>query len=143
MEEYDILRKIEAIVCAGEEVKPEWMRRTPRGRNYLTEPKQIIMFLARELYSLPYACIGGYYRRNHETAMSSYNIVKNRCDTNRAFKAKIESYIQKVAADMPGLLDLEVIQLLQQGIKSDLEDIKKRQYDIDELIKKLIPNIAI
>lgn len=141
MEERTILKKIEAIVCAGEEVRVEWMHRSPRGRNYLTIPKMIIMALARDVYKMPFACIGAFYNRNHADAMNAQVKVKNWCDTDKEFKAKYKDYVIKVSGDMPGLNSLDVLCILQQQVKEGLEELKRDQTLIDSIINRTIKKV--
>lgn len=137
MEEREILTKVEAIVCAGEDIKPEWLHRGPRGRNYLTLPRQIIMTLLRQVFRLPYSCIGGFYKRNHEVAMFAETAVMNLCDTDKEFKARYQKYVEAVSGDMPGLFNLDVAAILQGEIKRDVEEIQKRQALVEEILGKL------
>ena len=143
MDELTILKRIEAIVCAGEEIQVTRIHHIPRGKNYFSIPRMIIMSLARDVHKIPYACIGGFYNRDHATALNAQIKVKNWCDTDREFRAKYDNYIKLVSEDMPGLPDINVIYILQNGIKEGIERLKSEQSDLDSIIDRLIKRIPV
>ena len=141
MEELALMRKIEAIIAAGEEINPEWLHSPHRGKRYLVIAKQIIQYYARVKFHLNLSFVGAYYGRDHCQALNSIKVVTNLLSYDRDFRAKIAGYDAKLAEGLPGLYDINVIKILQDGIKVDYEDLKRRMDEIGELIKKTMPNL--
>ncbi len=61
-----------------------------RTRNYLY-PRQIAMYLIKNLFDLPYKKIGGYFsNRDHSTVMHSVEKITNEMNTNKNIQIDVE-----------------------------------------------------
>lgn len=79
---------IEYIVCVKRNINPSDLHVKSRCRP-LCEARQIIMFFSLLIgYTLSEA--GGYFGRDHATAMHAKNAVNNLIDTNKGFAEDIK-----------------------------------------------------
>ena len=62
------LRDIEAAVCARFGLTPEILRSNKKHRG-IARPRQIVMYLAREMTPLSYPRIAAWFHRDHTTVL--------------------------------------------------------------------------
>ena len=77
-------------------VKKDDITSKKRNSEYVL-PRQIIMYLCRELISMPYQEIADLLnKKDHTTIMHGYNNITNDIKTNDDFKNKIDIIIKKI-----------------------------------------------
>ena len=95
--------KISQLVCQRFEVKLADLRSKRRGRS-ISEPRQIIMFLARRLTSLSLDEIGDFFGgRDHSTVLYGVRKVEQRYKTDPTLAATLE----RMADRLGGRLESE------------------------------------
>ena len=87
------LKDIEAAVCSRFGLTPE-MLRGPRRERGIARPRQIVMFLAREMTPLSYPRIGAHLGRDHTTILHG----ERRVRALMAVKPKLAAYVAECRA---------------------------------------------
>jgi chromosomal replication initiator protein len=87
------LRDIEAAVCARFGLTPEILR-GPKKQRGIARPRQIVMFLAREMTQLSYPHIGAHFNRDHTTVLHG----ERRIRALMAEKPKLADYVRECRA---------------------------------------------
>jgi chromosomal replication initiation ATPase DnaA len=87
------LRDIEAAACARFGLTVEQLR-GPRRNIYVARPRQIVMYLAREMTPLSYPRIGAHFHRDHTTVLSG----ERRIRELMLVKPKLAAYVREVRA---------------------------------------------
>lgn len=87
------LRDIEAAVCARFGLTPEILR-GPQKHRGIARPRQIVMFLAREMTPLSYPRIGAHFHRDHTTVLFG----ERRIRELMAVKPKLAAYVRECRA---------------------------------------------
>ena len=87
------LRDIEAAVCARFGLTVEQLRGPGRVRG-IARPRQIIMYLAREMTVLSYPRIGAYFHRDHTTVLWG----ERRIRQLMVEKPKLAAYVRECRA---------------------------------------------
>ncbi|MDA1194120.1 MAG: chromosomal replication initiator protein DnaA [Planctomycetota bacterium] len=88
--------RIAQLVCAQYDVKLTDLRSKRRGRS-VSEPRQVIMFLARRLTPLSLDEIGGAFGgRDHSTVLYGVRKVEKRYDHDPAFAASLERFADRL-----------------------------------------------
>ncbi len=83
-------------VCSKYNVTEEELDSKIRKRE-ITEPRQIAMFLARELIDISLPKIGeSFGKRDHTTVIHAINKIEKRMKSDAEFKAEIEKIIQEI-----------------------------------------------
>lgn len=77
------LRDIEAAVCARFGLTPEILR-GPKKHRGIARPRQIVMFLAREMTPLSYSRIGVHFNRDHTTVLFAQRRIRELIEKNQA-----------------------------------------------------------
>jgi chromosomal replication initiator protein len=87
------LRDIEAAACARFGLTLEQLR-GPRKCLYVVRPRQIVMYLAREMTPLSYPRIGAHFHRDHTTVLSGERRIRELIE----IKPKVAAYVREVRA---------------------------------------------
>jgi|GEM_PF-6142208 len=87
------LRDIEAAVCARFGLSVEQIRGPDKVRG-IARPRQIVMFLAREMTALSYPRIGAHFHRDHTTVLSG----ERRIRELMLQKPKLAEYVKECRA---------------------------------------------
>ena len=87
------LRDIEAAVCARFGLTAEILR-GPKKQRGIARPRQIVMFLAREMTPLSYPQIGAHFHRDHTTVLSG----ERRIRALMAERPKLAEYVKQCRA---------------------------------------------
>ena len=87
------LRDIEAAVCARFGLTPEILR-GPKKQRGIARPRQIVMFLAREMTMLSYPRIGAHFNRDHTTVLSGERRIRELMEK----KPKLADYVKECRA---------------------------------------------
>jgi chromosomal replication initiation ATPase DnaA len=87
------LRDIEAAACARFGLTPEMLHGPSRCRG-IARPRQIVMYLAREMTPLSYPRIGAHFHRDHTTVLSG----ERRIRELMLVKPKLAAYVREVRA---------------------------------------------
>ena len=87
------LRDIEAAVCARFGLTPEILR-GPKKHRGIARPRQIVMFLAREMTPLSYPRIGAHFHRDHTTVLFG----ERRIRELMGIKPKVAEYVRECRA---------------------------------------------
>lgn len=87
------LRDIEAAVCARFGLTPEILR-GPKKQRGIARPRQIVMFLAREMTPLSYPRIGAHFHRDHTTVLFG----ERRIRALMLEKPKVADYVRECRA---------------------------------------------
>ena len=87
------LRDIEAAVCARFGLTPEILR-GPKKQRGIARPRQIVMFLAREMTPLSYPQIGAHFHRHHTTVLSG----ERRIRALMTERPKVAAYVKECRA---------------------------------------------
>lgn len=136
-----MIEVIEKIVCEGERLTPLEIHVKSRETEF-KEPRQIIMYLARQYTNMSQKKVGEYFDGlDHATINNAEGRIKGLIDTNRFFrdkvngyKAKIENFKNELAKIEPDLVNLSII----KGEISELElELSKKKTILVNLLKKL------
>ena len=87
------LRDIEAAVCARFGLTPEILR-GPRRERGIARPRQIVMYLAREMTPLSYPRIAAWFHRDHTTVLWG----ERRIRQLMVEKPKVAAYVRECRA---------------------------------------------
>ena len=87
------LRDIEAAVCARFGLTPEILR-GPKKQRGIARPRQIVMFLAREMTLLSYPRIGAHFNRDHTTVLFGERRIRELMEK----KPKLADYVKECRA---------------------------------------------
>ncbi|HKU65248.1 MAG TPA: helix-turn-helix domain-containing protein [Rhizomicrobium sp.] len=87
------LRDIEAAVCARFGLTPQLLR-GPKKQRGIARPRQIAMYLAREMTSLSYPRIAAWFNRDHTTVLFGERRVRQLM----AEKPKLAAYVRECRA---------------------------------------------
>ena len=87
------LRDIEAAVCARFGLTAEILR-GPKKHRGIARPRQIVMFLAREMTPLSYPQIGAHFHRDHTTVLSG----ERRIRFLMTERPKVAAYVKECRA---------------------------------------------
>jgi chromosomal replication initiator protein len=87
------LRDIEAAVCARFGLTPEILR-GPQKHRGIARPRQIVMFLAREMTTLSYPRIGAHFHRDHTTVLFGERRIRELMEK----KPKVADYVRECRA---------------------------------------------
>lgn len=87
------LRDIEAAVCARFGLTPEILR-GPKKQRGIARPRQIVMFLAREMTMLSYPRIGAHFNRDHTTVLFGERRIRELITQ----KPKLADYVKECRA---------------------------------------------
>ncbi len=82
------IRDIEWVVCTKYGISKEVMRSRDK-RKKISRPRQIIMFLARELTNASYPKIGRHFGRDHTTIVHGVKSLRERMQTNPKVMAHV------------------------------------------------------
>ncbi len=94
------LDKITQLVCERYQVKVSELRSKRRGRS-ISEPRQVIMFLARKLTKLSLQEIGDHFGgRDHSTVLYAVRQIENRYGTDPAFAATLERMADRLGGNL-------------------------------------------
>jgi len=94
------LEKITQTVCREYQVKDTDLRSKRRGRS-VSEPRQMIMFIARQLTKLSLDEIGDHFGgRDHSTVLYAVRKTATRYDTEPALAATIDRLIDRLGGRM-------------------------------------------
>ena len=86
-------RDIEAAVCARFGLTPEILR-GPKKHRGIVRPRQIVMFLAREMTPLSYPRIGAHFNRDHTTVLFGERRIKELMQK----RPKVADYVKECRA---------------------------------------------
>ena len=87
------LRDIEAAACARFGLTPAVLHGPSRCRA-IVRPRQIVMYLAREMTPLSYPRIGAHFHRDHTTVLSGERRIRELIE----LKPKVAAYVREVRA---------------------------------------------
>lgn len=87
------LRDIEAAVCARFGLTPEILR-GPKKHRGIARPRQIVMYLAREMTLLSYPRIAAWFHRDHTTVLWG----ERRIRQLMVEKPKVAAYVRECRA---------------------------------------------
>lgn len=87
------LRDIEAAVCARFGLTPQILR-GPKKQRGIARPRQIAMYLAREMTALSYPRIAAWFNRDHTTVLFGERRVRQLM----AEKPKLAAYVRECRA---------------------------------------------
>ena len=95
------LERVTQVVCNEFRAKPADLRSKRRGRS-VSEPRQVTMFLARQLTKLSLGEIGNHFGgRDHSTVLYAVRKTERRYQTEPAFAASLD----RMADRLGGRLD--------------------------------------
>jgi chromosomal replication initiator protein len=90
------LDKITQVVCSHYQVKISDLRSKRRGRS-VSEPRQIVMFIARLLTNLSLDEIGDHFGgRDHSTVLYAVRKVQARCESDPSFSAVVDRMVDRL-----------------------------------------------
>jgi chromosomal replication initiator protein len=90
------LDKITQVVCSQYQVKISDLRSKRRGRS-VSEPRQVVMFIARLLTNLSLDEIGDHFGgRDHSTVLYAVRKVQARCDSDPHFAATVDRMVDRL-----------------------------------------------
>jgi chromosomal replication initiator protein len=94
------LDRITQLICERYQVKVSDLRSKRRGRS-VSEPRQVIMFIARKLTKLSLQEIGDHFGgRDHSTVLYAVRQVENRNGTDPAFAATMERMVDRLGGSL-------------------------------------------
>ena len=94
------LDRITQLVCERYQVKVSDLRSKRRGRS-ISEPRQVIMFIARKLTKLSLQEIGDHFGgRDHSTVLYAVRQIENRHGTDPAFSATMERMVDRLGGNL-------------------------------------------
>jgi chromosomal replication initiator protein len=94
------LEKICQVVCGRYQAKASDLRSKRRGRS-ISEPRQVIMFLARRLTSLSLDEIGNHFGgRDHSTVLYAVRKIEGRYQREPAFAATLERMADRLGGKL-------------------------------------------
>ena len=76
-------------------VKHTDMLSSKRSRD-IAYPRQIAIFLCRQMLDVPFATIGKRFNRDHSTAMHSYTSIEKKINQSREVREEIENIKQMI-----------------------------------------------
>jgi len=92
--------KITQLVCDRYQVRLSDLRSKRRGRS-VSEPRQVIMFIARKLTNLSLQEVGDHFGgRDHSTVLYAVRQVENRYRTDPAFAASMERMVDRLGGNL-------------------------------------------
>jgi chromosomal replication initiator protein len=92
------IAEIERAVCAKFKLTPEQIRRRTTYR-YICRPRQIVMFLAREISGTPYPRLGRHFGQDHTTAIHAVRRIRKLVQT----KPKVAEHVEACRALLPSV----------------------------------------
>lgn len=111
------VRDIERAVCERFKLAPEQLRGERRKRRY-ARPRQIAMFLCRELTGWSSCRIAHYFgRMDHTTVLYAEKRIPDLCETN----AKVRMYVEDCRALIVPRQRMALIELARQPLVQVLE----------------------
>lgn len=121
---------IEAVICQERNLEAETLHCKNRYKE-VREPRQIIMYLAREYTKLSMREVGEYFEQDHSTVHHACKTVNNHIDTEPKFKKRILNYKDqlenfngmKIAESVKFEFDTE---LAIEKIKISISNLKKQ-----------------
>lgn len=122
------IQEIEYIICKDRGIKPSYLHVQSRKRE-LRETRQIIMYFALLNKCGTQAKIGGYFGRDHASAIHSRKVVNNMIETNKEFAQTIEYYKRKLEISF-GHTSLDDLEKDISIISNRLVYLKKLREDI-------------
>lgn len=84
------IEHIEKMVCQHEGINPEKLHSRDRCEPYNTVRQMIITLAFEQGHNI--TLTGSYFGRDHSTAIAARKSIYNRLDTEKAFRAKFDSY---------------------------------------------------
>ena len=86
------ISKIETEVCLAYNTSPQTLQNKTRDSD-VALPRQIVMALSRDIFDAltSYALIGGYYNKDHATAIHAKKQINNYRETNKGFSTTYEN----------------------------------------------------
>lgn len=112
------IKDVETAVCAYFRIPPDRLHRYGQHREIwgITRPRQIVMFLARDVSETPYPRLGRYYRKHHTTAMLGVRRIRMLVRDN----PKVAEHVAACRALLPSMAvkkatDRHHAELLKQG----------------------------
>ena len=92
------LDKITQLVCSNYQVKVSDLRSKRRGRS-VSEPRQVVMYLARRVTNLSLDEIGDHFGgRDHSTVLYAVRKVHDRVETDPSFAARVDRFLDRLGA---------------------------------------------
>ena len=83
------IASIEKAVCAQMNVTPAELRSKDRSRR-VARPRQVVMFLAREITSNSLPQIGKYFGRDHTTVLHGHRTIQQICAKSIRFSNRVD-----------------------------------------------------
>jgi hypothetical protein len=137
-----MIEKIEAIICAGEDILPS-MLHTPARDGVLNTTRQMIMWFAKNETSMSLSEIANYFgRTNHATALSNIRKINDRIDTEPSFLIKINRYQNKINASKHIFARIDAVTLLIGNLYSDVSLIENRITELKSALQSLNNEIS-
>ncbi|AGL89933.1 Chromosomal replication initiator protein [Candidatus Phytoplasma australiense] len=91
----NILEKIKLIVSDFFNINVRDLIGKKKHHKY-TLPRNIAMYLIKDLKGLSYNIIGSFFKRNHSTVYKAYQKIKKNCQTDHELKKSIELILEKI-----------------------------------------------
>ena len=92
------LDKITALICTQYQVKVSDLRSKRRGRS-VSEPRQLVMYLARRATNLSLDEIGDHFGgRDHSTVLYAVRKVQSRVENDPQFAARVDRFLDRLGA---------------------------------------------
>lgn len=83
------IKDVERAVCLRFRIsREELLARTHRRE--ITRPRQIAMYLARELTGASYPRLGQHFQRDHTTVLTGWRMTKKRMATDQKLAVEVE-----------------------------------------------------
>lgn len=133
-----MIKKIEAIICAGENLSPETIHAISQKKE-VVQARQIISYFAKKETSLTLDKIGQYFGKDHATALHSVKTVNNYIDTDSIYRNKIRGYQEEINKHKEVFKKMDVIKLLITPLENEISGYENRL----SAIRVLIENIKI
>lgn len=110
--------EVERAVCAKFKLTPEQIRRRTRC-HYIARPRQIVMFLCRELSGTPYPKLGRHYGMDHTSGLHAFRRIGELVQT----KPKVAEHVAACRALLPSTasklaVDRHYAELVRKGCVS-------------------------
>lgn len=132
-----MIRKIEAIICAGENIDPILLQSPVRNGN-LNITRQMVMWFAKNETNMNLSEIAIYFgRTNHGTALSGIKRINNLIDTEPSFLLKMNNYQKKLDDSKIIFARIDAVTLLIGNLYSDIHLIECRIMELKNALQTL------
>ena len=124
------------VVCTGEGVTLDEIKTGCRNSEY-NYPRQLIMYLARELKVGSFAVIGKEFNRDHATVLHACKSIQNYYTTDEAKRCKIKEYIEKLTGVREAIKMSDAIEQQIAPLKVEVADLQNKLINLQLLVNNI------